>query len=179
MRKTEDGMTKEAGHFSTFDAMKIFKMSRGRLKNFIEQGFITPTYQDEFDSGMKRSYFDHKGLYLIRLFTCFMDLGLTREHASMWIHEFETQYRAMYSRTKKHPELICLIQNRREDAPFHVKTTETSLVAGNVSIDRMAIFLEGSSVQKMEDVSASYVLNFIRIVFEVDEFVKEFQKSHT
>jgi|APSaa5957512576_1039674.scaffolds.fasta_scaffold88466_1 hypothetical protein len=171
-------MTKEAGRFSTFDAMEIFHMSRGRLKNFIEQGFITPTYQDEFDSGMKRSYFDHKGLYLIRLFTCFLDLGLSRENASTWLHEFETEYRSAYSRTKKHPELICLIFDRNEDAPFHVVSTETSLIGGKVSIDSLKIFLDGRLVRKMEDVSASYVLNFNRIVLEVDAFVNEFKKSH-
>lgn len=77
----------KTGYFTTFDICRIFNMKRGRLKNWIEQGFLKPAYQLPDKRG-KVSYFTKEQLYIVYLFRSLVDVGISRRNAGIWSQTF-------------------------------------------------------------------------------------------
>jgi hypothetical protein len=70
--------------WTTFDIEKILKIKRNRLKEWIDRGFIKPTYQEETGTG-KKSLFNRWGLYCIKTFELLLDNGVSRDQAGKWL----------------------------------------------------------------------------------------------
>ena len=62
--------------FSTFDVLKILGLKRGRLRQWMDRGFITG-FTVQWGSGEK-TLFGRVGLYHIELFRVLVDSGLNR-----------------------------------------------------------------------------------------------------
>ena len=145
---------KRPGAYSTFDIIKLFDMKRGRLKNWIEQGFITPTFQEPHGAGLK-SYFDKRGLYSLRLFQRFLDLGIKRELASEWIKIFEKVNPAQHG--SGDPDFILLERSKNDITLIKLHFAEN----GDLTI------------KKSNQVDDVFVINFENIRKHVDALLKD------
>ena len=139
--------------YSTFNVASILNMKRGRLKNWIEQGFVTPSFTKPHGASGVKALFDRRGLYSIRLFQRFLDLGISRHIASEWLKIFDKvnsiQRRSVY------PIFIVLERSENGGVIIRLHFSEN----GDVCI---------SNNEQVDDV---YVVNFENIRRYVDKIL--------
>jgi hypothetical protein len=138
------------GFFTTFDILKGFKWKRGLLKNWIEEGYIKPLYQVEDKRG-KKSYFAGYQLYTIKLFKHLLDMGISRQYASTFLKLFEAEF----IKKGKSKEIDFVV--------FELRDRQVKKVTAFSNSDG----IQFSNIK--EDSNDIYVLNFKKIVKEVDE----------
>jgi len=71
-------------NFSTFDVVKILNIQRERLREWIKEGFVSPTTPAE-GIGTK-ALFSVLDLYKIAVFTKLIDVGMNRRRAAEWVN---------------------------------------------------------------------------------------------
>jgi hypothetical protein len=71
--------------FSTFDIMKLLVIKRERLREWMNQGFITPTIPA--DGIGSKAIFSILDIYKIAVFKILVDAGMNRRKASTWVKE--------------------------------------------------------------------------------------------
>jgi DNA-binding transcriptional MerR regulator len=67
-------------YFSTFDLMKVFKISRPRLREWMIRGFIKPTFPSNGQG--TRALFTKKDIYKVALFMRLIEVGFRRKQAA-------------------------------------------------------------------------------------------------
>lgn len=85
-----------SGFFSTFNVMDIFSWKRGLIKGWIEDKYIEPVYRVPEKRGLK-SYFAGYQLYSLALFKSLLEVGISRNYASIWVKAFENLWREQWN----------------------------------------------------------------------------------
>ena len=68
--------------FSTFDVVNILGIKRVTLKNWIDEGFVKPTYMNNGRGPGKNSRFDTKAVCMIGAFSALVGSGFSRKLAA-------------------------------------------------------------------------------------------------
>jgi hypothetical protein len=143
-------------YFSTFDIVKLLKIKRERLKNWIEQGFVKPYKQIETGPG-KKSLFDIWHLYNVKLFEYLVDHGISRKEAAKW-----SQSRS--------PEMLKDLKGMRMEKPDFLIFKRKNGTITQVYYDYDVSNLRVDVTDDFDDI---FILNFAKIRHQVDSAVKE------
>ena len=74
--------------FSTFDLVKLFKISRSNIQQYIDRGLIVPSIQKSSGKGMK-NIFSKQDLYEFQLFMQLAAFGVQPKYAAAIVQGIE------------------------------------------------------------------------------------------
>lgn len=134
------------GFYTTFDIKGMFGWKLGLIKNWIKDDYVRPLYRVEDKRG-KKSYFAGYQLYTIRLFKYLHDMGLSRLYAGIWSRRIEND--------------IIKNQKNYNFAVFELKNGQ--IIRAQFHDDPKGIIIDYK-----EDQNDFFVLNFKRLIKEVD-----------
>jgi hypothetical protein len=140
--------------FTTFDVIKILKIKRERLKDWLQRGFIKPSRQEKTGPGLK-AYFDRWQVCMIRLFQHLIEHGISRAEASLWVDK-------LMNRPDLHP-----IMPKRSIKFFVMERKGGQVIVGR------SIYGAASQVELHEGIDDAFVINFQRLEKKVDEAITE------
>jgi hypothetical protein len=92
--------------FSTFDITKGLRIPRGRLREWMNFGFITPSVQA--DGQGTRAVFTRSDVHTVALFRNLIDYGLNRAAAAEFMRDFADRVKKEKSSTK-YPETVYIV----------------------------------------------------------------------
>ncbi len=143
--------------FSTFDVSKLLGIDRGRIREWIDKDFITPSIEKSKGQG-KKNLFSLLDVYGIVLFTSLLNMGLSREKASSFFHHFVFHAGTILKRDIHEYKFIVYYFN--------------ALISGSSGIVRIHLIPKdedtSSSLQEVEKNTEMLVINIDRILEVVD-----------
>lgn len=74
--------------FSTFDLVKLFKISRSNIQQYIDRGLLVPSVRKSSGKGMK-NIFSRQDLYEFHLFMRLAAFGVQPKHAAAIVEGIE------------------------------------------------------------------------------------------
>ena len=155
-------------HMTTFDIADKLGIKRERLKNWLTEGYITPTFQVDIKRG-KKSYFDRWQVYLIKFFAQLIEKGILRDVAASLIGESGPLVAEAIRRND--PDLIVIAKKVGEDEPIK-KTDSPMEKSGKVAAMYDKLFLKYdddlSSQLVMQRYESAIIINFRMIRQEID-----------
>lgn len=143
--------------WTTFDIEKLMGIKRNRLKEWIDRGFIKPSYQEETSTGMK-SHFNKWRLYCVKMLETLIDNGVGRDQAGKWV---EFLYR-FDPEDKTSPEREAWRNEKNPPTYFILKKDSVGAVF-------QAVVNWGQGFQlKQDEVFVAIIINFMQIKNQVD-----------
>ena len=149
--------------FSTFDIQRVLKMPRGRLKDWMEQGYIVPSIQKAEGVGT-RNVFSKLDLYGIALFAHLLKIGLSRATAAYIIKRW-------IASSQKHPIEAIGLYNwlifivTEETGEMEIIFEQSSNLREYIQIMREIFNCKKSGAMDWTDV---IIVNFEKIEEQVD-----------
>ena len=136
--------------FTTFEIKKIFEIPQGRLREWIDGGFITPSIQKASGHGTK-NLFSKIDLYGIRVFMQMIDSGVNRHIAGTFYAHISTHVKQEYfTRTNKY-----YVLHFDKDDPFDIGFSNHLYDLSQVDFDSFGEWNKVVIVDVMK--AASYV----------------------
>lgn len=146
--------------FTTFQISKNLGIAYGRLREWIDRGFIKPSIQKAEGQGSK-SLFDRTDVYAIKLFSYLMERGFSRKEAANRI--WGMQGGDMAAREKllsSTTYIVCYMQDDLRDSPLTAFIPE----------EKVTISLFGKTIDgKKGAFDNALVVNFKKIRDEVNK----------
>ena len=144
--------------FTTFHISKKLGIKYGRLREWIDRGFIKPSIQKAGGQGSK-SLFDRVDVYLIKLFSYLVERGFSRKEAArrIWVIELTGIREELLSSTTY---VVCYMQDDLRD----------SMSTHFIPDEKVTISLFGERADgKKGAFDNALVINFKKMRDEVDK----------
>jgi len=164
--------------YTTTDIFKRLNIKRERIKNWISEGYITPSIQLGHGPGTKH-LFSRFDLYIIKLFEHLLNRGFSRNVSKKWLRILWKTYSKGHKSKKKLPgsktTLGEIIRNHTFLVIFGRSIPKNDEDDNEARGSIQAIFingaseLEGNLMNRYEDV---FIVNFKQICDQVDTALK-------
>ena len=157
-------------HFTTTDIDRRLGIKRNRIKNWLMEWFILPTFEVETSRGMK-SYFGKEALYRLKLFEQLVEMGVPRRTASVLIYPQYMTYpphlREQEMARLRKEEKVAGPRKAYDFAIFHFEDRGGSGVIG-------ADWRDAGQVLELDKrVGHMHIINYARLREQVDAAMEE------
>ncbi|MBW1771252.1 MAG: MerR family transcriptional regulator, partial [Deltaproteobacteria bacterium] len=110
--------------FTTFQIAEKLGIKYGRLREWIDRGFIKPSIQRAGGQGSK-SLFDRVDVYAIKLFSYLIERGFSRKEAAIRIWGMQGGDRATHEELLSSTTyVVCYMQDNLRDSPLTAFTPD-------------------------------------------------------
>ncbi|MFC1607144.1 MerR family transcriptional regulator [Candidatus Latescibacterota bacterium] len=184
-------MKDKADIYSTLDVVKILGISRGRIREWTDEGFITPSTPSAGQG--KRNGFSRWDLYGIELFRRIIEKGYSRKNATKYYVEWG-MHRKFAS--KENAKIFYFRQTAQIEGPegfnpdgeeygYRKAPLEISGILSSFNIEKITDKIENpkTEVEKFFNTNAEdewewediVIINTAKIIREVDKMIDKYE----